>query len=165
MSKDGAPAYTITKCTSSRRWILEFLERARQTSLMHAITDVDVTEPLARIASHRRLTGDRISFSAFLIRCVAHAIGRYPELNVYLLGRRRMVHFHDVDIATIVDSVVEGKHVPTTYVIRAAQTKSIAEIQNELKNARNNPSNLMSPVLACGFSAECLNGCNGTSGG
>jgi len=111
---------------------------------MHAITDLDVTEPLARIAHLRRLTGERISFSAFLIRCVAHSIERYPDLNVYLLGKRRMVRFHDVDIATIVDSMVDGKHVPTTYVIRAAQTKSIAAIQNELKNARNNPSDPMS---------------------
>jgi pyruvate/2-oxoglutarate dehydrogenase complex dihydrolipoamide acyltransferase (E2) component len=143
MSEADSRADSITEITPSRRWILAFLERARQTRLMHSLADVDVTEPLARIASHERLTGERISLNAFFIRCVARTVERYPEVNRYLLGRRKMIQFHDVDISTIIDHVIDGRHVPMAYVLRAAQSKSIATIQAELEEAAARPEDPM----------------------
>jgi pyruvate/2-oxoglutarate dehydrogenase complex dihydrolipoamide acyltransferase (E2) component len=146
MLQDDSGDYVISKLNSPRRWVLQFLERAKQTSQMYALVDVDITEPLCRIDNIARTTGQRISLSSYFLRCVALVIEKYPEVNSYLFGNRRIVRFKDVDIATIIDRKVDGMHVPTNYVIRAAQTKSIAMIQRELAAAKS--ENAEMPVVS-----------------
>jgi hypothetical protein len=68
---------------------------------------------------------------------MAHAAAENPAVLTYRHGRSRLITFEDADVGTIIEKRLPGGHVrvPVAYVFRAAQRKSLAEINDELRAA------------------------------
>ena len=52
------------------------------------------------------------------------------------LGRRRLVLFADVDVGIMVEQEVDGVRIPSPHIIRAANRKSPAEIEQGIRRAK-----------------------------
>jgi pyruvate/2-oxoglutarate dehydrogenase complex dihydrolipoamide acyltransferase (E2) component len=108
---------------------------AHRPHTYYGFTQVDVTDALAALERRRREVRIAVSFHAFVLYCLAHATAAHPEIVSYRY-RRRIVTFDDVDIATTIDKrLADGTRIPIGYVLRAAQAKSLARINWELREA------------------------------
>lgn len=87
------------------------------------------------IRRRRQETGERLSFFAWIVKCIAQAVSEHREVNAYR-GRRGIVVFEDVDISIPVEKTVEGAKVPAPCVVRKAQNKTMAQIQAEVRAAQ-----------------------------
>lgn len=131
MAEDDAKIAPFPK---GRLWLVDVLAEARRKPLELAFVTADVERVRAQIREHRERTGEQLSFTAFVIWCVARTVARCPELNTYRLGRRRQITFEHVDVFTplVVRLPGEGERL-TPHVIRAAEQRSFRAIHEEIR--------------------------------
>ncbi len=97
--------------------------------------EADVTSALATIGQIQRQLKCGISFHAFIIYCLAQATKKNPGVLCFRYGKQ-LITFEDADVATVIDKrFAGGVRMPAVYTVRAAQTKSLAEINYELRQA------------------------------
>lgn len=109
---------------------------------MHGLVEVDVTEARRRIREIAAGTGERISFTAFLIGCLARAVSEDPEVQAFRRGYRRLVIFDDVDVAVLLEVDADGVRVPLFHVVRDAGRRSTREIHEEIRRAQASRADL-----------------------
>src|SRR5512143_3983263 len=129
-----------------RQPIVDALHRASKTmSAMHALVEFDVTEPRMRIREHREKTGEGLSFTAFLVFCLARAIDENRAVQAYRKGSR-LVIFDDVDVSVMVERDIDeqGKAPSYPHVVKAANKKTVREVQAEISAAKSEDASRMS---------------------
>ena len=134
MKKSSVPA-EIRPIKQTRQVIIDLLHLGLKVSRIHAYGEEDVTNPLERLKVISQKLGRKISFTSFLATCWAKTIYDKPILQGYR-HRNNIVMFSDVDVALVVERDFKGKKIPTSYIIRAAQTKSCVEISDEVREAQ-----------------------------
>ncbi|MBN1330875.1 MAG: 2-oxo acid dehydrogenase subunit E2 [Candidatus Heimdallarchaeota archaeon] len=127
--------YTIP-FTKSRDIVVDFISLGKKTMKVYAIGEIDVTNPLTKIKELKD-KGINLSFSAYLTYIFARTVAEHPYMQAIKWHRRRMVVFEDVDVNFLVEREIKGEKVPTMVMIRKANKKSIQEITNELRAAKN----------------------------
>lgn len=104
---------------------------------VRALLEVDVTEA-RRIIKQSRHSGNKISFFAWLIKTIADCVALHPPIAGVNDAKRNKVRvFNEVDISVAVEKNVNGARVPLPYVIRRADQKTLAEIQDEIEAAKS----------------------------
>jgi hypothetical protein len=84
----------------------------------------------------RELVPGGVSFTAYLVYCLGRALDEHKALHAYRHGRKKLVVFDDVDVNTLLEKrKPDGSLVPVTYIVRAANRKSLAEVNHELRQA------------------------------
>jgi len=136
MTLPESPAFRETEWPPVRNAIVEFLDQHRPYTV-YASTEVDITDALAKMRVLRREQRAGISLHAFVLYCQAQAAAEHPAVLTFRRGRNRLVTFTDADVCTMIDKRLPGTQirVPVGYTFRAAQTKSLAEINEELRAA------------------------------
>jgi hypothetical protein len=64
------------------------------------LTEVDVTRARAHLRDHKAKTGESLSFTAFIIAWVGKAVDENKAVHAYRKGRKHLVLFDKVDVAT-----------------------------------------------------------------
>lgn len=101
----------------------------------HGIVEADVTDVLATIGRLQRELRVAISFHAHVLHILGQVAIEHPGVLTYRRGRRLLV-FDDADIATTIErKPPDGPPYVAVYTVRAAQAKSMAEINWELRAA------------------------------
>lgn len=107
------------------------------------LLEVDVTTARDAIRSLKRRTGEGISFTGWILKCLAQAVSEHPSIHALREGKRRLVIFEDVDVAIIVERTVgevsAGETLPMPYIIRKANEKTVAAIHSEIRTAQKQP--------------------------
>lgn len=128
--------YEKKEFSKSRRNISLLLEYAARKHAIHSVLEFDVTEARRIIRLRKEKTGERISFTGWIIKCVGEAMADNKELNAYRLGRRKKVVFDDVDVAIPVERTVDGVKSTMAYILRKANEKSVMDITNEIRSVQ-----------------------------
>jgi len=102
-----------------------------------ALIEIDVTEPRNIIKSKRALPGTKISFTSWIIKCIAAALSEHKEVHAFRKGINKLVIFNSIDISILIEKKVDGIPVPLPLVIRDANGKGLDVIYNEIENAKN----------------------------
>jgi chloramphenicol O-acetyltransferase len=71
--------------------------------MIHRLIEADVTLPRQVIREHKAEAGETLSFTGFIIYCLARAIGANKHLQAYRDWRNRLVTFDDVDVTTMIE--------------------------------------------------------------
>ncbi|WP_255192467.1 2-oxo acid dehydrogenase subunit E2 [Natronobeatus ordinarius] len=122
-----------------RRGTVDAMRMAGRRSDIHGLVEFDVTEASARIRDRREETGTGLSFTAFLVCCLARALADHPHVNAYRDWRGRIVRFDDVDVMVIVETEIDGNRIGVPHVIRAANRRSLESIHDEIRAAQTGP--------------------------
>lgn len=124
----------------SRTPTLDTLAWGRRRHHIPILLELDVTAARTAIRTLKTQTGHGISFTGWIVKCLAQAISEHPHVHALRKGKRKLILFHDVDVALVIEralgNVATGETLPMPYVIRKANEKSLAEIHAEVRTAQ-----------------------------
>lgn len=138
-NKDTGP-YRVVDLSPGRRLWINALHLSGPTQWMTALLEVDVTVPRQRIAAHKAATGEKLSFTGFLVYCLARAVDENKEVQAYLKGRGQLVMFDDVNVGIMIEHETGGQRALMGHQVRAANRKSYREIHEEIRAAQAAPA-------------------------
>lgn len=116
--------------------ITDFLELMHRKHIVHGLTEVDVTSPRKIIHEYKAKTGESLSFTAFIIGCLAKAIDEDKQMHAYRKSMKKLVIFDDVDVNTLIEHEVDGAKIATPHVFRAANRKTVLELHSEMRQSQ-----------------------------
>ncbi|MBS4045009.1 MAG: 2-oxo acid dehydrogenase subunit E2 [Alphaproteobacteria bacterium] len=134
--KDQSTGYQTRPWPIVRNALISVLKQHRPHTV-YGFGEVDITEALERISRYRRDLRIAVSLHAFVAYCLVQAVQRHPVMHTYRRGKD-LICFDDIDLGTAIDRRLPGGvRLAVGYTIRAAQRKSLAEINMELRHATN----------------------------
>lgn len=131
--------HRIVPFTAIRRMVAASVAVSRDRSNIHALTEVDISEPRRRIREHRERTGKSLSLTAYVVTCLSRALMEQPELNAFRRGRK-LILLDDITVNTLVERDIGGEKVPEPWPVVAAQTKTYRLIHDEIRAAQAHES-------------------------
>ena len=147
-SAAGAPYHTVD-ISPARQIVVTFLDLSSWGHTIFGFLEVDVTAPRRCLEEHEARTGERLSFTAYLIFCLAQAVDADKTVQAYRQGRKKLFLFEDVDVGTMVehrfpesgsgDQQPRENRAPIGHVIRRANRKTFLEIHREIRDLQARP--------------------------
>jgi pyruvate/2-oxoglutarate dehydrogenase complex dihydrolipoamide acyltransferase (E2) component len=128
--------YQVVPYSKLRRVMAITLRSAQRKPMIHGLIEVDVTRAREYLREHKAKTGESLSFTAFIITCVAQAVDENKSLHACRKGSRHLVLFDEVDVATAIERDMAGHKQPIIYIVRAANKKTFQEIHYEIRTAK-----------------------------
>lgn len=133
--------YRIIPFRSERVATLDWLRLAgRHRHQIPVLMEVDVTDARAAIRDYRRRMGLGLSFTAWVVSCVARATAEHPRVHAVRQGKRRLVVFDEVDVSVVAEKLLSGEDdaetLPMPFVVRSAHRKPPPEIHDEIRRAQ-----------------------------
>lgn len=135
---DDPRGYKVQKISRMARLIDEYTSLSKRKNLIWSFTECDITEAKRKIKAHYEKTGEKISFTAFLITVFARVVANHKNpMNALRKGTKELYIFEDVDIMTNIErKLPDGTKKPVNYTIRKANAKTLREISHELREAQ-----------------------------
>lgn len=139
MAHDLIGAWKELPVSPSRTAVWDTVRLGKTRPHVPILLEADVTAAREAIAEHNRSGNPEISFTAWAVHCVATAAGEHPRIHAVRRGRRKVVQFNDVDVSLAIyrrlNGSESGERLPMPYVLRRAESKSVAVIGAEMRNA------------------------------
>ncbi len=129
-------AYKVVPYSQLRRALAITLRSAQRKSMVRGLIEVDVTRAREYLREYKAQTGESLSFTAFIITCLAQAVDENKFLHACRKGRNHLVLFDEVDVSTLIERDMAGQKQPIVYIIRAANKKNFREIHHEIRAAQ-----------------------------
>jgi pyruvate/2-oxoglutarate dehydrogenase complex dihydrolipoamide acyltransferase (E2) component len=127
--------YQTVPFTTNRRMVAASASAGREQNNIQTLIEVDISEPRRLMREHKQQTGESISLTAFIVTSLAQAIAEHPHLNAIRKGGNLII-LDDVGIGVLVERELDGEMVPENMGIRAAQTKTLRQIHEEIRAAQ-----------------------------
>ena len=132
--------YRTSSIPRQRRFALDAGRMGRNKHIVHGLAELDVTVAREHIRAHKERTGERLSFTAFIINCLGEAISRHELLHAYRNWRGQLVIFEDVNIVIMIEAKLDGRKVPMPYVLKTVNKKSYLEVHQEIWDVQAAPA-------------------------
>ncbi len=114
----------------------DIFEFSRSKYYVLGLMEADVTLAREIIEEHKAKTGESLSLTGWIAKCLAQTLLENPHANTYRKGRNRTITFNDVDIIIVIEKEVGDKRYPIPYVIRNVNEKKLADVHAEIRNAQ-----------------------------
>jgi len=102
---------------------------------MIGLFEADVTYARRKFNTYKAQTGESISFTGWIAACVGKAVEEHKQVHAIKIGNHFLI-FDDVNIAILIETVIEGKAYPINYILTAANRKNVMEINHEIRQAK-----------------------------
>jgi pyruvate/2-oxoglutarate dehydrogenase complex dihydrolipoamide acyltransferase (E2) component len=103
---------------------------------MQALVEFDITKARTYFTEYKERTGQNLSFSAWLVICVAHAIDQYKQVQGFRKGKKLIV-FDDVDVWLTIERKRGSEGKVRACIIRKANEKTVMQIHQEIRAAQD----------------------------
>ncbi len=127
--------YTSKPLSFNRKMVKASADITRRKNSIHSITEVDITIPREKLKDHSRQTGEKLSFTGYIVTCLAQVVKQHPQFNSFI-RRNKLICLHDVTVSMMVEREFEGEAVPEPLVIHAAHEKTFRQINDEVRQAQ-----------------------------
>jgi pyruvate/2-oxoglutarate dehydrogenase complex dihydrolipoamide acyltransferase (E2) component len=134
--KQKHAGYKLAPFPKFRRFETVMLRSLQRMPMIHGLLEVDVTRARAHLREHKAKTGETLSFTAFIIACLAKAIDEHKAVQAYRKGRHQLILFEEVDVNTQIERDMAGQKSAIPYTVRAANRKTFREIHHEIRAAQ-----------------------------
>src|ERR1700693_5208066 len=101
--------YQVVPYLKMRRLEAVAYRSVQHKSMIHGLIEVDVTRARAHLREHKANTGESLSFTAFLIACLAKAVEEHKAVQAYRKGSKQLILFEDVDVYTPIERNLAGQ--------------------------------------------------------
>ncbi|MGA7933038.1 MAG: 2-oxo acid dehydrogenase subunit E2 [Kovacikia sp.] len=107
---------------------IDTLAWGRQRHHIPIVLEIDVTAARAAIHRQKATAGQRMSFTSWIIKCIAQAVSEHKYVQALRQGKRRLVMFDDVDVVITLERAAGAEErLPMPYIIRKANEKTVGE--------------------------------------
>ena len=138
---DRIGPYRVVPFPLERNATLDSLRWAKRRLQIPVLLEIDVTSAREAIREFRKRTGRGLSFTAWVVKCVARAAAEHPRVHAARRGRRGLIMFDDVDVAVLVERAIgedsDLETLPMPVVVRKANEKGPDQIHEEIRSAQN----------------------------
>jgi pyruvate/2-oxoglutarate dehydrogenase complex dihydrolipoamide acyltransferase (E2) component len=124
------------------------MQMAGWRSNVHGLVEIDVTDARERIRTIADETGTKLSFTAFVVFCLAATIEEQPRVHRYRDWRGRLHEFEDVDVNVLIERETDGERLGIPHVIREANRRTIRSIHDEIRRVKTGATNRPESRLA-----------------
>lgn len=142
--------YKVSGLSFSRKVVRASASVTKRRNAIHCLTEIDITEPRRLINEHFTRTGEKLSFTAYIVTCLARAIAQQPELNSFISGNRFVV-LDDVTISVLIEREIKGERVPEPVGIHHIQMKSYRQISDEIRQAQASEEKKIGNLTGAGW--------------
>ena len=137
MNKNTEP-YHVVDFPAERRFMANFLHLTwADKHSMYGLLEVDVTHAKRFIDDYKAQTGERLSFTGYLVLCLARAVDEHKAVQACRKGRKQLVVFDDVHVGILVERKIAEQRVLMGEVIRCANHKTYREIHEQIRAAQS----------------------------
>jgi pyruvate/2-oxoglutarate dehydrogenase complex dihydrolipoamide acyltransferase (E2) component len=136
---DQVGSYQVVDLSPGRRLMINMLNLSGPAHNMYGLLEVDVTVARQFIEEHRARTRETLSFTGFLILCLARAVDEDKSVQAYLKGQKQLVLFDDVDVGVMIEHKAGEKRALMGHVIRGANRKTYRQIHDEIRSVQSTP--------------------------
>jgi 2-oxoacid dehydrogenases acyltransferase (catalytic domain) len=123
---------TIVSIPPERALVVDGGILGSKRHIIYGLVEVDVT----RAREIRRKQENKVSFTAYLVACLARAVEKHPNVQAYKFCRKNVI-FHDVDVSIMIEAEKGGVAIP--HILRNANTRSARDISDEIQTIKKNP--------------------------
>ncbi len=127
--------YTSEKISFNRKMVAASAAVTGSNSTIHSLAEVDITVPRRIIKEHFEDTGEKISFTAYIVNCLAQVVKQHPHLNAFR-KRNRIITLDDITISVLVERELKGEKIPEPMAIESAQDLTFRDINNKIRSAK-----------------------------
>jgi pyruvate/2-oxoglutarate dehydrogenase complex dihydrolipoamide acyltransferase (E2) component len=127
--------YTKVPLSASRKVLIASAAVTAQKSTIHSFAEVDVSRPRRLIHEYKRLFGERLSFTAYIVTCLARTIQEHPQLNAFISGGH-IIYLPSLTISVLVERQIDGAAIPEPLGIESCESKSYLDIHKEIREAQ-----------------------------
>ncbi len=127
--------YYKERIPKSRKLIIESCEYALKKHRMIGLFEADVTDARRKIHKYKEISGESLSFTGWVAACVGKAVDEHKQVHALKIGNNFVI-FDDVNIAVLIETVIEGRVYPINYILKEANRKSVMDINNEIRGAQ-----------------------------
>jgi pyruvate/2-oxoglutarate dehydrogenase complex dihydrolipoamide acyltransferase (E2) component len=124
--------YQVVPYSKIRRVMAASFRSSHHIPMIHGLLEVDVSRAHTFLREYKANTGEALSFTAFLMVCLAKAVEEHKAVQASRKGRKHLILFEEVDVLTY----IERGTAPMPYIIRAANHKTVREIHQEIRAAQ-----------------------------
>jgi pyruvate/2-oxoglutarate dehydrogenase complex dihydrolipoamide acyltransferase (E2) component len=128
--------HTIRSFPCSRFFTMDTGRLGLRKHHVKALIEIDVTDSRRKIRRIQAQTGKTVSFTSWILKCIAQAIDEHKQVHALRKGRNRLVIFNTVDLSILVEKEVDGVLVPLPLVLRDVAGRSLNDIYNEIDAAK-----------------------------
>lgn len=129
--------YKIQEFPDSRIASIDVCEIGKHKHHVVGLLEFDVTESRRKIREYNKNNQKKISFNAWLINVIGKTIKKHETASSYLIGKKKLIIFEDINISIIVEKNLNGTKVPFPLVIEKANEMSIESIAAKISIAKN----------------------------
>jgi len=115
---------------------IELLNNLAPKHRIYGLVEIDVSEARRFISENEVRTGEKLSFTGWVIKCVAQAVSEHREVQAMKKGKKKLIIFDDVDVGMIIERQVKSERFATAYCVRKANEKTFREIHEEIRRAQ-----------------------------
>ncbi|MCB0196861.1 MAG: 2-oxo acid dehydrogenase subunit E2, partial [Anaerolineae bacterium] len=138
---DDIGVYEERRFPAFRNPTVDTLDLGKKKHHIPLLFEVDVTEARSYMRDFKAQTGESLSFTGWVIKCIGQAVGEHKHIQAMRKGRSRLILFDDVDVSIVVERAVghnEGasETLPMPYIVRRANTKTVQAINDEIRAAQ-----------------------------
>jgi pyruvate/2-oxoglutarate dehydrogenase complex dihydrolipoamide acyltransferase (E2) component len=138
---DNIGTYKEREFPEFRNPTLDTLELGIKKHHIPFLLEVDVTMAREYIREFKSRTGEGLSFTGWVMKCIGQAVSEHKHIQAMRKGRKSLILFDDVDISVVVERSVghsdnPSETLPMPYVVRKANEKNVREIHNEIRIAQ-----------------------------
>jgi pyruvate/2-oxoglutarate dehydrogenase complex dihydrolipoamide acyltransferase (E2) component len=119
-----------------RRFLEAAIRSTHHKPMIHGLIEVDVSRGRAFLREQKAKTGEALSFTAFLMACLAKAVDENKSVQAFRKGSKHLIVFADVDVLTYIERDVAGQKQIMPYIVRTANRKTFLEIHHEIRAAQ-----------------------------
>ncbi len=127
--------YKSIPLSINRRAVIASASVTRDKNVIHSFADIDITEPRRLINENLEKTVEKLSFTAYIVTCLAQTIKEHPQLNSFIKGRK-LITLNDIIVSVLIERDIAGEKVPEPIGIKETQHKTVYQIHNEIKEAK-----------------------------
>lgn len=130
--------YQVLPFPAARDVVIDAGRLGSRRHIVFGLVEWDVTRARVFMREHKAGTGESLSFTAFIVSCLAQAIEAHPFLQAYRNWRNQLILFSDVDVVTLIEAEKNGVAIP--HIVRAANQKSFRDIHTEIRAIQAEPT-------------------------
>ena len=149
--------YTIRKFPKNRQILTDIYDEFLKKHYMTGLLEVNITQGRHLIQDYYVKSGERISFVAWIVKCIAESVSKYPEINSFRKGKSNIVQFEDIDIVVMIEKRLKETVIAVPYSLRKVNTKSILDISREIREVQSEQSKEEDQLLEKGWLLSLYN--------